>query len=354
VSVTPQGVPDKGVPQGVPNKGVPQGVPDKGVPQGVPDNGVPQRVPQDVRDTGTPDHGPRGAAPMRAMATAEPGRAPREPAPSPRPDLAAMASAQATPARDPTPGGAAQSPPNDPPGVVAPSAGSGAPSGTSASAAPWPVAAATRAASGEAPSRRRRIVRVALMLVLPLGLVIGFGVFVHAALDLARPQPDETDGIVVLTGGSERVATGFRLLAEGHARRLLISGAHPGANLPEIAAAAGIDPAPFAGRVAVGHAAASTRGNAAEAAAWARAEEMRSLRIVTAGYHMPRAMVELRRAMPALRLVEHPVPSAALRAPGALWRPQVWALLAGEYARYLGAWAGLSGAFVPRRESHAT
>ncbi|WP_244457211.1 YdcF family protein [Roseomonas fluvialis] len=182
----------------------------------------------------------------------------------------------------------------------------------------------------------------------------GFVAFVLAAIDPAPSPPGETDGIVVLTGGTERVGTGFRLLAEGQARRLLISGAHPEANLPEIAAAAGIDPAPIAGRVDVGHAAASTRGNAAEAAAWARANEMRSLRIVTAGYHMPRAMLEMRRALPQTRLVGHRVPSAALRAPGALWRPQLWALLAGEYARYLGAWAGLSGAFVPRREAHAT
>jgi uncharacterized SAM-binding protein YcdF (DUF218 family) len=218
--------------------------------------------------------------------------------------------------------------------------------------------AAVPSVAGGAPQRsaprRRRALRLLLLLAVPLGLLVGFAAFVQAAIDPAAPLPGETDGIVVLTGGSERVATGFRLLAEGQARRLLISGAHPESNLAEIAAAAGIDPAPFAARVAIGHAAASTRGNAVEAAAWAQAEELRSLRIVTAGYHMPRAMVELRRALPGLRLVEHRVPSAALRVPGALWRPQVWALLAGEYARYLGAWAGLSGAFAPRRESHAT
>ena len=228
------------------------------------------------------------------------------------------------------------------PAGVTPSAPALAAPGTAANATPPPA------------PRRRRPLRATVALVVLVALLVGFAAFVQAAIDPAPPVPGETDGIVVLTGGSERVATGFRLLAEGQARRLLISGAHPESGLAEIAAAAGIDPAPFAGRVAVGHAAASTRGNAVEAAAWARAEPMRSLRIVTAGYHMPRAMVELRRAMPGLRLVEHRVPSAALRAPGALWRPQVWALLAGEYARYLGAWAGLSGAFVPRRESHAT
>jgi uncharacterized SAM-binding protein YcdF (DUF218 family) len=184
-----------------------------------------------------------------------------------------------------------------------------------------------------------------------LALAVDLAGFLRQALGPPAPMMGETDGIAVLTGGSERVATGLRLLAEGQARRLLISGAHPEAGVTEIAAAAGLDAAPLAGRVDVGHAAASTRGNAAEIAAWARAEEMRALRVVTAGYHMPRAMLELRRAMPAARLVPHAVPSAALRAGGALWRPRIWVLLAGEYARYLLARAGLSSLASPRREA---
>jgi uncharacterized SAM-binding protein YcdF (DUF218 family) len=249
---------------------------------------------------------------------------------------------------EPSPGG-----PNGMAEEAAPQPGVTAAAPSHASVPDHAARAAVPSATGSAP-RPRRALRLLLLLAAPLALLLGFAAFVQAAIDPAAPPPGETDGIVVLTGGSERVATGFRLLAEGQARRLLISGAHPESSLAEIAAAAGIDPAPFAARVAIGHAAASTRGNAVETAAWAQAEALRSLRIVTAGYHMPRAMVELRRALPGLRLVEHPVPSAALRAPGALWRPQVWALLAGEYARYLGAWAGLSGAFAPRRESHAT
>ena len=202
--------------------------------------------------------------------------------------------------------------------------------------------------SGATP-RRRRFGAGLAVLVAALFLA-GFVAFVMAAVAPPAPAEGRTDAIVVLTGGSERVATGFRLLAAGRADRMLISGAHPEAGLAQIAAAARFDAAAFAGRVDVGHAAASTRGNAAEIAAWARAGRVRSLRIVTAGYHMPRAMLELRRAMPDHALVPHPVPSAALRDPGALWRPGVWALLGGEYLRVLAAHAGLSALFGPRRE----
>lgn len=204
------------------------------------------------------------------------------------------------------------------------------------------------------PGRRRRH-RLAFILLAPVvAFLAGFGAFLAVVLDQSEPPFVRTDGIVVLTGGSERVATGFRLLAGGQARLMLISGAHHAAGLPEIAAAAGVDASGLHDRVSVGHAAASTRGNAAETAAWARAEHLHSIRVVTAGYHMPRAMLELRRAMPDLDLVPYPVASGALRAPGALLRPSSWALLIGEYARYLAARAGLSGLFASGRESRET
>ena len=45
---------------------------------------------------------------------------------------------------------------------------------------------------------------------------------------------DSTDAIVVLTGGAERVETGFRLLADGLAPRLFVSGVHPDSRLADL------------------------------------------------------------------------------------------------------------------------
>lgn len=206
------------------------------------------------------------------------------------------------------------------------------------------------AAAAPHPPRRRSLALLAV-LVVAVGFLAGFLLFLCRALDPPDPPIGETDGIVVLTGGSDRVATGLRLLAENMAPRLLISGAHPEAGLAGIATAAGHDPARFVGRVSVGRAAATTRGNAVETAAWARAEGVHSLRVVTASYHMPRALLELRRALPGVELVPHAVVPASLRAPGALWRPAVWALLFGEYGRYVLARAGLSALASHRRET---
>lgn len=211
-------------------------------------------------------------------------------------------------------------------------------------------------AEGEAPAaappRTRRRLSLAMLaaVVVAAGFLAGFVVFLGRSLDPPDPPMGETDGIVVLTGGSDRVATGLRLLSENLAPRLLISGAHPEAGLAGIATAAGHDPAAFAGRVSIGRAAATTRGNAVETAAWARAEGVHSLRVVTASYHMPRALLELRRALPGVELVPHAVVPATLRDHGALWRPAVWALLFGEYGRYVLARAGLSALASLRRE----
>ncbi|MEN9754359.1 MAG: hypothetical protein RLZ07_741, partial [Pseudomonadota bacterium] len=44
------------------------------------------------------------------------------------------------------------------------------------------------------------------------------------------------------------------------------------------------------------------RGNAEEAAAWARERNYTSLAVVTAGFHLPRAMLEFRAILPMMDL----------------------------------------------------
>ncbi len=195
-------------------------------------------------------------------------------------------------------------------------------------------------------SRRRR-----LFLLLPalpvLLLALGFVRFLTlAAAGPAEPERP-TDGIAVLTGGAERVETGLRLLREGRARVLLVSGVHRDATLADMAHRAAMGPGDLAGRVALGHEATSTRGNAAEIAAWARAERLGSLRVVTAGYHMPRALLELRRVLPDVAVLAHPVLPATLREAGAAGRLRTWSLLLREYLKYLAVRAGLPGSVAP-------
>lgn len=176
-----------------------------------------------------------------------------------------------------------------------------------------------------------------LALLLGAGWSLGFAGFLGAARQ-AEALPAQADGIVVLTGGADRVAAGLHLLEEGRAPALLISGAGPRSDLGAIAHGTGLDAAGLATRVALGHEARTTLGNAAETAAWARRLGARSLVVVTAGYHMPRALLELGRALPGVVLHPAPVQSPVLR--GAIG-PAALRLLAAEFDKLLAARLGL-------------
>jgi uncharacterized SAM-binding protein YcdF (DUF218 family) len=190
---------------------------------------------------------------------------------------------------------------------------------------------------------RRAALGLAALLAIPVLPLAGFLWFLRAAVAPPADPALRAEGIAVLTGGADRVRTGLALLLEDEgATRLLVSGVHRDATLADLVRGAGLAPEladQLSGRVTLGHAAVSTSGNAREIAAWAREEGIRSLRVVTAGYHMPRALLELRRALPDAALLPHPVVPASLRRPA---RPREWRLLAGEYAKLVAAWFGLA------------
>ena len=187
-----------------------------------------------------------------------------------------------------------------------------------------------------------------LILVASLAWGFGFALFLHEATQPSEP-PAQADGIVALTGGADRIETALRLLAEGRARALLVSGTGGGAELAELARRAGLDPAPWESRVTLGRKATSTRGNAAETAEWARENGIRSLMVVTAAYHMPRALTELGRMLPGVALYPVAVIPPPINGAAVLLDAGMLRLMAEEYTKWLVARLGLS-ALGPRHD----
>ena len=181
------------------------------------------------------------------------------------------------------------------------------------------------------------------------GAAIGsFLNFAHVVRHSAPPAAVEpAPGAVVLTGGSGRVDAGVALLAEGKARRLLISGVHPRTTEAAIRRAiedggeAGAHKARLSGLftccVQLGREALDTAGNAAEARDWATARGIERILVVTSDYHMPRALFEMRRALPEARLVPWPVATRALR-------DEAWYKDRAALRRLLGEWLRLVSA----------
>ncbi len=152
----------------------------------------------------------------------------------------------------------------------------------------------------------------------------------ESVLNVAEP----TDAIVVLTGGSERITTGVELLERGLASQLFISGVAPSVTVADLVS---IDPRgqdKLSGKITIGSEAEDTPGNAIETAIWAQENSVQSIRLVTAAYHMPRALLELERTMPAAKIIPHPVFPEQVKADW--WRyPGTASLLAREYSKHL-------------------
>ena len=82
----------------------------------------------------------------------------------------------------------------------------------------------------------------------------------------------------------------------------------------------------------------NTAGNAIETTVWMKKHEYRSLRLVTAAYHMPRSLLEFGHAMPGVTLIPHPVFPEKVKQDYWWGWPGTASLMVGEYDKYLLAW----------------
>jgi uncharacterized SAM-binding protein YcdF (DUF218 family) len=179
---------------------------------------------------------------------------------------------------------------------------------------------------------------LAALLVLVMLWAVGLVAFAaRVAHSTPAADPGHAQGIVALTGPSPgRMAAAVSLLQDGHAQRLLISGVNRMSTRDDVRRAARAVAGPiYDCCVDLGFEAVDTIGNAREAAQWAKARDYDQLIVVTADYHMPRALLELKGAMPRARLVPYPVATAELNV-RAWWRnPRQARRLIIEYCKYL-------------------
>ena len=194
------------------------------------------------------------------------------------------------------------------------------------------------------PVRRRRsgLRRLVIAVLTPALLWLGGLMWYVGQIPTSGPTgAGNTGAIVVLTGGADRVREGLRLLAEGRAVKLLVSGVHRDVDLGALLRTAARLPDKMECCVTLDYAAFNTAGNARETAEWMIEHGFRSLRLVTANYHMPRSLLEFRRAMPEIEILPHPVfPSWFRRADWWRWRKPL-TIVVREYVKFLAALAGL-------------
>ena len=168
-------------------------------------------------------------------------------------------------------------------------------------------------------------------------LFIGFVVFANG-IERERQSPVQTaDGIAVLTGGSARIDHAMKLLAEGKAKRVLITGVNRTTTTEELKQLANHGDEYFTCCVDIDKVARNTIDNATETSQWVALHRYGSIIVVTSNYHMPRALAELARVMPGVRLIPYPVVDNNVHLDPWWSYPGTTKLLLSEYLKYLPA-----------------
>jgi len=152
--------------------------------------------------------------------------------------------------------------------------------------------------------------------------------------DAVADRTTRTDAIIVLTGGQGRLETGLDLLGRDLADRLFVSGVYRGVDVKTLLGLVRSASADLEDRIGIGDAA-NTTGNAEETAEWVRRNGVRSIRLVTSSYHMPRSLAEFRHALPDIEIVPHPIFSDHVKQREWWAWPGTAALIAREYVKYL-------------------
>jgi uncharacterized SAM-binding protein YcdF (DUF218 family) len=154
---------------------------------------------------------------------------------------------------------------------------------------------------------------------------LGFALFCVTLGEPAPASAKPTQAIVVLTGGKFRIEHAAKLLGQGKAERLLISGADPSVRKEDLIQRLGGKPSLAACCIDLGSESVDTRSNADEAKRWLDRRKFTSLRLVTSDWHMRRARYEFRQTLGSKYRV---VPDAVRTEPGL-------ATLFAEYNKYV-------------------
>lgn len=175
-----------------------------------------------------------------------------------------------------------------------------------------------------------------------LGLLLWGGGFAWFVLQANSIRPydiqQQSDAIVVLTGGEGRLDRGLNLFAGGRAPYLFITSVYAPVTEDQIRARwKGQTPLPEC-CIVLDREADSTAQNALMTRQWVHnmnrdehTPSVHSIRLVTSNYHMPRALIDFARILPDMTVYPHPIISDNARKKDKVY----WMLLIREYHKYL-------------------
>lgn len=123
---------------------------------------------------------------------------------------------------------------------------------------------------------------------------------------------ETTDAIVVFTGSKGRIREATKLYEQKLAPLLHVSGVgcNVVSDVDELTHKAKFDAK--CGRVDM-DSAKNTKQNAIKTAEWIQNKNIKSIRLVTASYHMPRSILEMSELLPDVHIIPHPIHEPILK-----------------------------------------
>lgn len=181
------------------------------------------------------------------------------------------------------------------------------------------------------------------MIAILFAYIIGFLIFAYN-LNYQDKSPNEpTDAIIVLTGEPKRITDSLKEFSKGNAKKLFISGIYRQSPLDKL-----IDKTisnlqkdkilttskdSLKSRIFTGRAE-NTIENGLESANWIKKNNIKSIRLMTSYYHMPRSKLIFEKYIPNVRIIEHPVVFSEKR-PSLFSNKQLLKLTFSEYNKYI-------------------
>ena len=136
--------------------------------------------------------------------------------------------------------------------------------------------------------------------------VSGFVIF-DAYIKNQKQNLKKTDAIVVLTGGKNRIAEALKLLNDNMSDILIISGVSTKVSLKELQKQNKTMIINDEAKIIIGREATNTYQNAIEVSEAIRRNNVKSVRLVTSYYHIPRSKEEILAHNPDIEIIVHPV-----------------------------------------------
>lgn len=178
----------------------------------------------------------------------------------------------------------------------------------------------------------RRFIKYSLIF-LAAGWFAGLICFNHHINSYQTDMETPTDAIIVLTGGSKRIKEATTLLNKGLSRVLFISGVEKSVSFNEIVNAQKLD-INSGNEVVIDRISKNTVENAIKTNEWIKDNNIKSIRLVTSNYHMPRSYLEFKSQNNGMKIILNPVYSDKVS--DKWWKNKgSFLLIASEYIKFI-------------------